>query len=156
MANGTTVTRSGRERGRERGAELIEVAITLPILLLISVGIFEFGRAFQTWEVLTNAAREGARVAVLPGAASNAAETRARAYMQAGMLTNEPSATVSVDQNVSVSIGGGQNATASRVTVNYPFSFVVLNPVARLVNPNATAGAPITITTSTTMRNESQ
>jgi Flp pilus assembly protein TadG len=156
MANGTNVTRSGRDRGRERGAELIEVAITLPILLLISVAIFEFGRAFQTWEVLTNAAREGARVAVLPGAAADAAEARARAYMQAGMLSNEASATVSVNRNVSVSIGGGQNATASRVTVSYPFSFIVLNPVARLIDPSATTGTPITITTSTTMRNESQ
>ena len=40
-------------------------------------GIFEFGRAYQTWQVLTNAAREGARVAVLPNAAAGAAE-RAR------------------------------------------------------------------------------
>jgi Flp pilus assembly protein TadG len=44
----------------ERGAALIETAITIPIILLISVGIFEFGRAYQTWQVLTNAAREGA------------------------------------------------------------------------------------------------
>ena len=36
-------------------------------MLLISVGIFEFGRAYQTWQVLTNAAREGARIAVIDG-----------------------------------------------------------------------------------------
>ncbi len=48
----------------ERGAALIEAAVTIPIILLIAVGIFEFGRAYQTWQVLTNAAREGARVAV--------------------------------------------------------------------------------------------
>ena len=47
-----------------RGAALLEAAITMPIILLISVGIFEFGRAYQTWQVLTNAAREGARLAV--------------------------------------------------------------------------------------------
>ena len=52
-------------RKNERGAALIETAITIPIILLISVGIFEFGRAYQTWQVLTNAAREGARVAIL-------------------------------------------------------------------------------------------
>ena len=44
---------------------------------MVAVGIFEFGRAYQTWQVLTNAAREGARVAVLPNAAAGAAE-RAR------------------------------------------------------------------------------
>jgi len=42
----------------ERGTALIETAMTLPLLLLVSVGIFEFGRAFQTWQILTNAARE--------------------------------------------------------------------------------------------------
>jgi Flp pilus assembly protein TadG len=151
MKTGSKVSRSASERG----AELIEVAITLPILLLISVGIFEFGRAFQTWEVLTNAAREGARVAVLPGANAGAAEARARAYMTSGALTNAASATVAVDA-VPVNIGGGQTANASRVTVSYPFSFMVLNPVARLVNPGSSAGTPLTITTSTTMRNESQ
>ena len=46
---------------------MIEMALTLPLLLLLSVGVFEFGRAFQTWQVLTNATREGARVASLPG-----------------------------------------------------------------------------------------
>ena len=46
----------------ERGAALLEVALTLPLLLLVAVGIFEFGRAYQTWQVLTNAAREGARL----------------------------------------------------------------------------------------------
>ena len=49
----------------ERGAALLETALTVPMILLISVGIFEFGRAYQTWQVLTNAAREGARIAVL-------------------------------------------------------------------------------------------
>jgi Flp pilus assembly protein TadG len=50
----------------QRGAATARTAITLPLILLITVGIFEFGRAYQTWQVLTNAAREGARIAVLP------------------------------------------------------------------------------------------
>jgi hypothetical protein len=48
-------------RHGERGAALIEVAITLPILLLTSPSILEFGRVYQTWQVVTNAAREGDR-----------------------------------------------------------------------------------------------
>ena len=51
----------------ERGAALLETAFTLPIILLISVGIFEFGRAYQASQVLTNAAREGARAAIIAG-----------------------------------------------------------------------------------------
>ncbi len=70
----------------ERGAALLEAAITIPLLLLIAVGIFEFGRAFQTWQILTNAAREGARLAVLPDPTPGVVETRVREYMAAGLL----------------------------------------------------------------------
>ena len=40
----------------QRGTALIETAITIPVALLVAVGIFEFGRAYQTQPVLTNAA----------------------------------------------------------------------------------------------------
>ena len=49
----------------QRGAALLETAITIPLILAVCVAVFEFGRAYQTWQVLTNAAREGARVAIL-------------------------------------------------------------------------------------------
>ncbi|HXT33635.1 MAG TPA: TadE family protein, partial [Vicinamibacterales bacterium] len=77
----------------EKGAALLEAAITVPIILLISVGIFEFGRAYQTWQVLTNAAREGARVAVISGTTDDAVKARVVAYMQNGAL-NDGAATM--------------------------------------------------------------
>jgi hypothetical protein len=40
--------------------------------------------------------------------------------------------------------------------VNYPFEFIVLQPVARLVAHGSTMGAPITMTVSAEMRNEAQ
>ena len=56
------------KRGRsEDGAQLVEFALVLPLLLLVVLGIAEFGFIFQRYEVITNAAREGARLAVLPG-----------------------------------------------------------------------------------------
>src|SRR5881394_3821147 len=73
----------------ERGAAIIETALTLPILLLVCVGIFEFGRAYETAQVLTNAAREGARVAILPNPVPGAADQRVRDYLQMGGLTND-------------------------------------------------------------------
>ncbi len=56
-----------RRRSPATGAELIEMALVLPILLLLVAGIMDFGFLFLRFEVVTNAAREGARVAVLPG-----------------------------------------------------------------------------------------
>lgn len=48
-----------------KGAALVEMAIILPLLLLIVFGIFEFGRAMVITNSLTNAAREGARRAAV-------------------------------------------------------------------------------------------
>jgi len=140
----------------ERGTAILETALTLPLLLVVSVGIFEFGRAYQTWQVMTNAAREGARVAVVPNAAAGAAEARTRQYMQLGQLPNYNSATVNVNPAATVDIGGGATATATLVTVSYPFQFVVLQPVVRLLVSGSTVGAPVTLTASAEMRNESQ
>jgi Flp pilus assembly protein TadG len=140
----------------ERGQALLETALILPLILLVSVSIFEFGRAYQTLQVLTNAAREGARVAVLPSSTPSDVQSRVTAYLQAGQLANSGNATVSVDQNVTISIGATA-AAASVVTVNYPFSFMVLNPVANLVmNGSTLGGAPLTLTASAEMRNEAQ
>jgi Flp pilus assembly protein TadG len=139
-----------RRRG-ERGAALLEAAITVPIILLIAVGIFEFGRAYQTWQVLTNAAREGARLAVINGSTDTDVVTRVRNYMSAGQLENAATATVTVNRGVALT----GSDTASQITINYPFQFMVLNPVVRLVTKSSTTGAPITMQSTSLMRNES-
>lgn len=152
-------TRYSRRYSRlacERGQALLETALTLPLVLLVAVSIFEFGRAYQTSQVLTNAAREGARFAVLPNSSPADVQSRVLAYMRSGQLGNADQATVSVNQNATMSIGA-TTATASVVTVDYPFSFLVLNPVARLVTPStALGGAPLTMRASAEMRNEAQ
>jgi len=70
----------------ERGQAVIELALTLPLLLLVVLGIFDFGFMFQRYEVVTNAAREGARVGVLPDYQPADAENRALQYLDAGGL----------------------------------------------------------------------
>jgi hypothetical protein len=60
-----------------------------------------------------------------------------------------------VNTNASISIGG-TNASATEVTINYPFQFVMLQPVARLVQPETSLGGPLTMTASAIMRNETQ
>jgi Flp pilus assembly protein TadG len=137
----------------DRGAALIEMALTLPLLLLLSISVFEFGRAFQTWQVLTNATREGARVAVLPGTSDDAVSTRVQDYLEAGQLPSASFASILITRDVTISIGG-TDTSASRVTVNYPFEFMVLQPIAGMVVPGTDVGEPITMTVSATMRNE--
>lgn len=137
----------------EKGAALLEAAITIPILLLISVGIFEFGRAFQTWQVITNAAREGARMAVLPDPTPGLIEQRVREYLVAGQLPRAATASVVVNRSSTITVNG-VDVSASEVTVDYPFNFMVLQPVARLVTPGTTLGSALTMRAQAVMRNE--
>ncbi|MDQ4501870.1 pilus assembly protein [Sinomonas sp. ASV322] len=65
---------------RERGAAAVEFALVLPVLLVLVLGIIDFGRALSAQQTLTNAARVGARVMVLqnsPTAAIAAAQSAA-------------------------------------------------------------------------------
>ena len=118
------------QRKNERGQALIEMALTMPLLLLLSVGLYEFGRAFQHWQILTNATREGVRIAVLPGTSDDAVTSRVHAYMEAGRLASVGSATVTVVRDDEIPIGASV-ASASTVTVSYPFEFIVLQPIAQ-------------------------
>jgi hypothetical protein len=49
------------------GAALVELAIILPVLLLLAFGVFELGRAIQAKNIITNMSREGANLAARPG-----------------------------------------------------------------------------------------
>jgi Flp pilus assembly protein TadG len=148
---------SGSDAGRrlrgERGTAIIETALTLPLLLFLGVGIVEFGRAYETSQVITNAAREGARVAILPNQAAGAVDTRVRQYLNVGGLVSDSSVGVAVTP-ATVATGGGSTAPASQVTVTYPFTFIVMQPVAQLLVSGSMVGQPITVTKTAVMRNE--
>ena len=57
------------------GAALVEMALVLPIFFAVVLGIIEFGRAMMVGQLATNAAREGARLAILDGTTNNEVET---------------------------------------------------------------------------------
>jgi len=50
---------------RERGQDLVEFAIVLPVLLLLTLGIIQFGILIWNYNTVSNAAREGARYAIV-------------------------------------------------------------------------------------------
>jgi Flp pilus assembly protein TadG len=145
----TRLSRLTRLRKSDRGAALIEAAVTIPLILLISVAIFEFGRAYQTWQVLTNAAREGARVAILSGTTDDEVRSAVNNYLTIGRLNALSPGSIDLNRNAPLG-----TSTGSQITVTYPFSFMVLGPVIRLVNPSSSAGAPLTMSAVAVMRNE--
>jgi hypothetical protein len=59
----TTGSGGNRHRGRgERGAALAEMALLMPILLMLILGVFELGGAFKSYLTTSNAVRDGTRI----------------------------------------------------------------------------------------------
>ena len=133
----------------ERGAELIEFAIALPLLLFVIAGIVDFGMMFQTYEAVTNAAREGARVGVLPGYDPPDVQARVDAYLAAAGLTGPRTTTVT---NVPVATPAG-TFTARSVDVQYTYQFAILGGFAPMFGGNF---GSINLNAISVMRTETQ
>lgn len=117
----------------ERGAELVEFALVFPLLLLVVLGIVDFGFLFQRMEVVTNAAREGARMAVLPGYATSDVQARVQNYVTSGGLPTTASPANPLIQVTSVSIPTAPGAPAmsgKRVEVTYTHQYLFIGPIA--------------------------
>jgi Flp pilus assembly protein TadG len=134
----------------ERGAEIVELALVLPILMLVLGGIVDFGFLFKNYEVVTNAAREGARFAVVPTVTAGDVESRVDTFLSAGGLV-PANATVTVD-NVSVAIDSIRSVSAVRVGVLYPHTYMVLGPLMQLVGAAPLGTTPLRA--AATMRHE--
>ena len=75
---------------RPRGQSLVEFALLLPVLLVILLGTFDFGRAIYAYNAVSNAAREGGRTAIVN---QTPAAIRARAAQQGtglGLPSGDP------------------------------------------------------------------
>ncbi len=83
------MNRQGKQSDRSvRGAAVVELAVVLPLLLTLVFGIIEFGWVFMVRETLTNASREGCRVAVLQGSTEENIRDQVAASMSpAGLST---------------------------------------------------------------------
>jgi Flp pilus assembly protein TadG len=64
---------------------MIELALVLPVLLLILIGIVQFALVYHARDVATTAAQEGARLAAAEGRTPEEGEARARAVLQSGL-----------------------------------------------------------------------
>src|SRR5713226_8706707 len=84
----TSTLKTKRSWRSDRGAELIEFALVTPVLLLLGLGICDFGFLFQRYEVVTNAAREGARAAAT-GASNDQIVAVVSQHLTGGGLTSQ-------------------------------------------------------------------
>jgi len=126
--------------GNEKGQNLVEFALVVPLLLILVFGIAEFGRAWMTQNILTGAAREAVRLLAVPAprGGPNAANLRAVAVLA--------SAGITADNLVVADAGAAYQAVS--VTISYNFPVVIAGFIPGLDN------ATIPLTSTTTMRRE--
>lgn len=143
-----------RQRLRSaRGAELIELALILPLLLLLIGGIVDFAFMFQAFEVINNAAREGARMRVLPGYTTSDTQARVAAYVTAAGLPATPTTAVTTVTLAAGTGGGSSTSTGYQVTVTYVHQFTMLGPLLSLAG-GGTIGNSVTLVARSVMRSE--
>jgi len=110
----------------ERGASLVEFAIGATVFLTVMFGVIEFGRALWVHNALSDAARRGARYAVVHTAADSAAVKNVVVYGNpAGGTTPLVSNLTTANVNVAYSAFGLSGGTVTVTITNYQFQFVV-------------------------------
>lgn len=77
-----------RYRGKRRGATMVEFAFAAPILIVFSLTLIELARLFTIQNTVENAAMEGARRAIVPGATAGNAEQAAKEVLEAVRISN--------------------------------------------------------------------
>jgi Flp pilus assembly protein TadG len=152
-----------------RGAAAVEFALVLPVLLAILMGIMDFGRAWNQMQVITDAAREGTRRAVVrDGAVKSttvpaAIATRLNAANMswdgvvsgyAADCTEWEEPVASTEELIVSGCGwGGDMGTEARVAIQAPYPFNFVGPVMRLLPGGNPLGVRV-MTTNFVMRNE--
>lgn len=127
-----SLLKSRRSRSTvRRGAAVVEMAIVLPVFMMIVLGIVEFGRAMMVGQLLTNGARHGARQAIVEGSSNTGVEQEVEDFLSATL--NIPAADLNVQIEVEPAPGNPDPAdslTAAKpkdlvkITVTVPFDKV--------------------------------
>ena len=117
-----------RLRRTEAGQSLVEFAMVLPFFLVFLFALVDFGRAFYTWLLVTNAAREGARAAAVQ---LDASSIDARVY---GSICKTYPADCSLDTTkMTVTKTNVQGARGSSASVNISYAFSYVTPLGAMM-----------------------
>jgi len=139
---------------QDSGQAMVELALALPLLLLILVGIFEFARAYSIKQSLVNGAREGARIAVVQSPLdATAVDSVIRFYLNSN---NVPVDSMRITANQAdgtvVALGAAQPGDAISVSVFSHYDFILIGPVLSLFGGSFRNG--VDLGSRATMRKE--
>lgn len=113
-------------RDSERGAVAVEFAILLPVLLLILMGIVEFGRAYNAQISITHAAREGVRVMAIQNNQASAKTAAKNAAVSLNPALQDSDITITTTNAANTTLC----AASSRATFTISYSLSSLTGIA--------------------------
>jgi Flp pilus assembly protein TadG len=132
-----------RSAWQRRGQALVEFALILPVILLLVVGMLEFARAWNLHQVMTDAAREGARRAVLANSVMDQDSVRAAMWRHLAQFGYDPGYSSVMSGTTITPIDSFKQSGANiTIQLSLPYRFFIL------------PGMAITMRTAFTMRNE--
>jgi Flp pilus assembly protein TadG len=123
----------GKRGSHQRGQAFVELALVVPVLLILVLGIADFGWALRSWMTVSNSAREGA---LLGAAGATCDDIKQRAV--------DSSADLLTLSDVSAENCQGQPGTSVVVTVTRDYSFVT--PLGSILTTLSGGALPSTIT----------
>lgn len=128
-----------RSKKARRGVAAVEMALVLPVFLLVSLGIIEYGRAMMTANLVTNAAREGARVAAINGSTNTDVENAVTSFLTTSLGISSGQITTNITITAATGNPNPMNQCANAnlrdlivVEVRVPYSAVALIPASYL------------------------
>lgn len=137
---------------KTRGQALVEFALVIPLVLLLFMGIVDFGRAIYAYNTISNAARDGARKAIVDQTAGVAAREAADQATALGLSPTDVSqvrvryllGNLSGDC-VAVGTGGYPTGCVAEVRVQYLYRAVtpIIGNVVGPIQLSTTTQMPI-------------
>lgn len=130
-------------RDGEKGQNLVEFAMVVPIFLILVFSIVDFGMGFHAWITVTNAAREGARIGAV---GADSATIEARVIDTTSSLAAE---------DIEVTVVNAQGAPGEAVSVDVQYEYELITPLSNLLGFfGGGLGSPITFHSESEMRIE--
>lgn len=129
---------------KEEGQSMVELALTLPVLMMFIIGFMQFCLVFYTYNAISEMAREGTRYAMVRGASCvtsasascTVTAANVNSYVQGITLLNGKSSAMTV----STTYPDGNESAGSRVKVSISYVYGLTIPFTKL--------QPITLNTS--------
>lgn len=125
--------------GNKSGQAIVETALILPLILLILMGIIDFGFLFNNYLVIDNASREGAR-----SAAVGSTDSVIMSTVSSMTLSLEPT-----KLKTTIYPTGASRIKGSQVTITIEYDYSLITPIIGAIVPN-----PVHLTAKTVMRVE--